>query len=91
MPRKSKKIVTQEARENMRRGQKKRQAREREAKNEAMAAHLGIIPASLSAAAVSPATEMNFLISSIIARKEQALKTIEDCDIALAVWERLGL
>ena len=86
MPRKSKKIISQEARDNMRLGQLRRQAKRRadeQTKTWAVA--------SLSAAAVSPATETSLVISSIIARKEQALKTIEDCDIALEVWDRLGL
>jgi hypothetical protein len=92
MPRKAKKIVSQEAKENMRLGQLRRQAKLRQEKNQAMAAHLGVvIPSSLSAAVVSPQTEMTLLMSSIFARKEHALKTIEDCDIALDVLERLGL
>ena len=86
MPRKAKKIVTQEARRNMSIGQKNRQDKRRADEQPKTWA-----VASLSAAAVSPATETSFVISSIIARKEQALKTIEDCDIALEVWERLGL
>jgi hypothetical protein len=94
MPRKAKKTVSAEAKENMRLGQLRRQAKLRAAKTEFSASDKEWIEskaASLSAAAISPATEMSFVISSIIARKEQALKTIEDCDIALEVWERLGL
>jgi hypothetical protein len=85
---KAKKIVSQEARDNMRLGQMRRQARRREEKA-AESNHWAAT--SLSAAAVSPATETSFVVSSIIARKEQALKTIGDCDIALDVWKRLGL
>jgi hypothetical protein len=86
MPRKAKKIVSQEAKENMRLGQLRRQAKRRAEKQNAEWA-----ATSLSAAAVAPATEISFVISSIYARKEQALKTIEDCDALLAAWERLGL
>jgi hypothetical protein len=85
MPRKAKKIVSQEARENMRLGQLRRQRKRRDAESSQWAA------TSLSAAAVSPATEINFVKSSVIARKEAARQTIEDCDALLAAWDRLGL